>query len=398
VTKILKYYFPGLLWLALAVSFFPETRVQAQANGIYADFTTSMGSFTCKLEYAISPKAVANFVGLATGQQAWLDYKSGVVRTNPFYDGLIFHRVISNFMVQAGSPNGVGTDGPGYVFPDEISPSLRFTNTGVLAMANTGTNSNGAQFFITATNYPSLNDGYTIFGELAGGTNVVLAIDHVATDVNDKPLTNVTIQKVNIRRVGAAALAFNAAAQGLPAMTNITLKITNSPTQVSLSFSNRLYTDNFLFYSSNLTQWNNEDLGCEIGPAFTNTFWRAKDTPSKFYRGAQSQYPGTTFAPRNVLGKTATIALDAGYGSLVLNFTGAATGTYVYNNGTPGTITYYAYFQQPYRGYIPEIDYSALNPMTLKLNYVSATNGTLAGTVYTGPGSSFSITGHFTIN
>src|SRR5438309_5209300 len=144
-------------------------RAHGQANGIFADFTTSMGSFTCRLEYTIAPKAVANFIGLATGQRPWLDLPRGAARTNAFYNGLLFHRVVVGFVIQAGSPNGQGTAGPGYVFPDEISPSLRFTNTGILAMANTGTNSNGSQFFITVTNTPFLNDGYTIFGELAGG-------------------------------------------------------------------------------------------------------------------------------------------------------------------------------------------------------------------------------------
>src|SRR6266481_2576773 len=95
-------------------------RAAGQANGIYADFSTSMGSFTCRLEYAIAPKAVSSFIGLATGQRPWLDLPSGPARTNTFYNGLLFHRVVAGFVIQAGSPNGLGTDGPGYVFPDEI--------------------------------------------------------------------------------------------------------------------------------------------------------------------------------------------------------------------------------------------------------------------------------------
>src|SRR2546422_6869918 len=129
-------------------------RAFGQANGIYADFTTSMGSFTCKLEYAISPKAVANFIGLAAGQRPWLDLNNGRAKTNGFYNNLTFHRVVTNFVIQAGSPNGLGTDGPGYAVPDEISPALRFTNAFMLAMANSGTNSNGSQFFITVSPQP----------------------------------------------------------------------------------------------------------------------------------------------------------------------------------------------------------------------------------------------------
>src|ERR1039457_4522732 len=106
-----------------------------QANGIFADFTTSMGSFTCQLDYTNAPKTAANFIGLATGQQEWLDLPTGRVRTNTFYNGLTFHRVIAGFMNQGGSPNGLGTDGPGYVFTDEFSPQLVFDRFGGLAMA-----------------------------------------------------------------------------------------------------------------------------------------------------------------------------------------------------------------------------------------------------------------------
>ncbi len=94
-------------------------------NGIFADFTTSKGNFTCWLDYTNAPRTVANFISLATGERAWLDWQNGQIRTNPFYSGQIFHRVITNFIIQGGSPNGQGTDGPGYVVLDEFSPNLR---------------------------------------------------------------------------------------------------------------------------------------------------------------------------------------------------------------------------------------------------------------------------------
>jgi len=130
----------GLLSLSAGVAL-------GQTNGIFADFTTSLGGFTCQLDYTNAPRTTANFIGLATGQRAWLDLPSGRARTNAFYNGLTFHRVIAGFMDQGGSPNGIGTDGPGYAFTDEFSPRLVFDSFGVLAMANSGTNSNGAQFF-----------------------------------------------------------------------------------------------------------------------------------------------------------------------------------------------------------------------------------------------------------
>jgi cyclophilin family peptidyl-prolyl cis-trans isomerase len=233
-----------LLWNAFTA--------RGQGEGIFAEFNTSMGSFTCRLEYANSPKAVANFIGLATGQQPWLDQTKGVVRTDKFYDGLIFHRVIPGFVIQSGSPNGQGTDGPGYSFLDEFTNSLRYASAGVLGMANSGTNSNGAQFFITVAPQPSLNDHYTIFGELTGGTNVVLDITRVGTDFNDKPTNNIVLQSVVIRTNGAAAQAFANSSQGLPLVTSQRLDIASfSSNRVALTFGNRVYTENFLFSTPN---------------------------------------------------------------------------------------------------------------------------------------------------
>jgi cyclophilin family peptidyl-prolyl cis-trans isomerase len=227
-------------------------RARGQGEGIFAEFNTTMGSFTCRLEYAYSPKAVANFIGLATGQHAWIDQRTGLARNDRFYDGLIFHRVIPGFVIQSGSPNGQGTDGPGYKFLDEFTNSLRYASAGVLGMANAGTNSNGAQFFITVTPQPGLDDHYTIFGELTGGTNVVLDITRVGTDFNDKPTNNIVLQSVLIRRVGAQAQAFDIDAQGLPVVTNQRLDIAGfSSNQVALTYSNRAYAENFLFSTPN---------------------------------------------------------------------------------------------------------------------------------------------------
>src|SRR5262249_24523235 len=149
------------------------------------------------------------------GQRAWLDLPTGSARTNPFYDGLTFHRVIAGFMIQGGSRDGTGDDGPGYAFTDEFSPQLTFANPWVLAMANSGPDSNGSQFFVTVEPFTSGNNTYSIFGNVTSGTNVVSAINLVATGANDKPLTNVVIQHVAIRRVGTAASAFNINAQSL---------------------------------------------------------------------------------------------------------------------------------------------------------------------------------------
>src|SRR5262245_12107619 len=145
--QLLRGVFLTIAVLAVCVS----SATAQYTNGIYAEFNTSMGSYTCRLEHALAPKAVANFIGLATGQRAWLDLPSGLVHTNPFYNGTTYHRVIAGFMNQGGSRNALGTDGPGYQFVDEFAISLRHDGFGVLSMANAGPDSNGSQYFITVS-------------------------------------------------------------------------------------------------------------------------------------------------------------------------------------------------------------------------------------------------------
>jgi peptidyl-prolyl cis-trans isomerase A (cyclophilin A) len=369
-------------------------RTLGQTNGIFADFTTSLGSFTCQLDYTNAPKAVANFIGLATGQRAWLDLPTGRVRTNTFYNGLTFHRVIANFMIQGGSPNGQGNDGPGYVFQDEFHPSLTFSDFGVLAMANSGTNSNGSQFFITVASTPWLNNVHTIFGRVTSGSNVVYAISRVATGANDKPLTNVVIQQVAIRRVGSAAQAFNVHGQGLPTVTNLALRINPAGSDILLSFTNRLHADNRLYVSTNLSGWSGLELGLELGPTFTNSLRRPR-TGCEFFRMAQIQYPASTLAPRAVTNRVLTLNFGGGSGTIVITFDATGGGTYTYTAGSPGVITAYDWHQEPYAGRLWPIYYSALVPMTLRLGFASTTGGTFSGTAY--GTSAFPVSGSFTL-
>jgi peptidyl-prolyl cis-trans isomerase A (cyclophilin A) len=368
-----------------------------QSVGIYADFTTSMGSFTCRLEYATSPKAVANFVGLATGQRAWLDLPSGLMKTNPFYNGLLFHRVIAGFMNQGGSPNGLGTDGPGYAFVDEFSPSLRHDGFGVLSMANSGPDSSGSQFFITVSAQPQLDDVHTIFGRLVGGSNVVYAINHVATDSSDKPLTNVVIQTVAIRRLGGPAQAFDIQAQGLPVVTNLALNIARAGGNVSLAYSNRLYADNRLYSSTNLLQWTGAGLGIEIAAPISNALQRAAVAPREFFRLAQVQYGASTLAPKDLFGRTLTLTFTVGPGIITNVFNSSGGGTYGWSSGPGGTIPAYAWYQEPYRGRLWPLYFSGLVTMTLQLNFESLAAGSFSGTAYTATPTtvkgSFTLTG-----
>ncbi len=165
---------------------------------LIASFTTSVGTVRCQLLADKAPMTVANFVGLATGKKAWLDPKTNKVQKNkPYYDGLLFHRVIPDFMIQGGDPTGTGAGGPGYKFGDETSPDVKMA-VGVLAMANAGPGTNGSQFFITES-APSYLDGkHTIFGTCKP-VEVVSKIARVKRDASDRPATPVKM-KVTISR------------------------------------------------------------------------------------------------------------------------------------------------------------------------------------------------------
>jgi peptidyl-prolyl cis-trans isomerase A (cyclophilin A) len=167
---------------------------------LYAHFDTTHGKFTVELFESQAPKTVANFVGLAEGSKEWRHPKTGEKSRQPFYDGIIFHRIIGGFMIQGGDPLGQGHGGPGYQFEDEFHPDLRHDRVGVLSMANAGPNSNGSQFFITLGPTPHLDRRHSVFGAVTKGLDVVEAIGRVATDRNDRPVAPVTIQKITIER------------------------------------------------------------------------------------------------------------------------------------------------------------------------------------------------------
>ena len=166
---------------------------------LHAHFTTSLGRFSIRLFEDEAPKTVANFVGLAEGTKEFTDPKTRQKATRPFYDGLIFHRVIDGFMIQGGDPLGTGTGGPGYTFADEFNPKLTHRGAGVLSMANSGPNTNGSQFFITLAATPWLDNRHTVFGEVVEGLDIVNQIGRTATR-SDRPVTPVTIESVKVER------------------------------------------------------------------------------------------------------------------------------------------------------------------------------------------------------
>ena len=169
-------------------------------NGPMAVIDTSMGRITCQFYQKQAPNTVANFIALAQGTKDWTDPKTKkVMRNKPLYNGTTFHRVIPEFMIQGGDPVGDETGDPGYTFADEIDPNLNFDRPGRLAMANSGPNTNGSQFFVTEQGYDSLNGHYNLFGQCDDASvEVVKAIARVPRNGDDKPLRPVILQKVTI--------------------------------------------------------------------------------------------------------------------------------------------------------------------------------------------------------
>ena len=166
----------------------------------YALFTTSEGSFTARLFDQEAPKTVENFIGLAEGTKEWTDPRTNKKVKQPYYDGIIFHRIIDGFMIQGGDPLGQGIGGPGYTFGDEFHPKLRHNKAGILSMANRGPNTNGGQFFITLGPTPHLDDRHSIFGEVVEGMDVIRKIGSTQTDARDRPVKDIVITSVKIER------------------------------------------------------------------------------------------------------------------------------------------------------------------------------------------------------
>src|SRR6187402_2945349 len=167
---------------------------------LYARFVTNEGPFTIRLFDQEAPNTVANFVGLAEGTKEWTDPRTNKKVNQPYYDGIIFHRVIDGFMIQGGDPLGQGVGGPGYKFADEFHPSLRHNKEGILSMANAGPNANGGQFFITLGPTPHLDDRHSVFGEVTEGMDVVRKIGSTAVGAQDRPLKPIVIQTIKIER------------------------------------------------------------------------------------------------------------------------------------------------------------------------------------------------------
>jgi len=188
------------LWVILLISVVSMEAATVRKPGLYAVFDTSMGIFVCELFQSKAPVTVKNFVDLAEGKKEWLDQTGDTMTNKPYYNGLLFYRIIKDFMIQSGSLNRAGNFPAIIPFQDEIDSTLRFDKPGVLAMANSGANTNRTQFFVTVAPQPHLNGKHTIFGGVVEGMDVVQKINQVPT-IGDRPKTDVILNKVTIERV-----------------------------------------------------------------------------------------------------------------------------------------------------------------------------------------------------
>jgi peptidyl-prolyl cis-trans isomerase A (cyclophilin A) len=173
-------------------------KLATEGKDLYATLDTTQGEIVLRLFSKDAPETVANFVGLAAGEKEFTDPKTKAKAKRPFYDGLIFHRVIPDFMIQGGCPLGTGTGDPGYRFKDEFDSGRKFDKVGLLAMANAGRGTNGSQFFITTSTPMGLTNKHTIFGEVITGYDNVVKISQVPRNPGDRPNSDQVIKKVTI--------------------------------------------------------------------------------------------------------------------------------------------------------------------------------------------------------
>lgn len=342
---------PLLLLLGLATS----AHAQIYADVSVSHGTSALGTFRILLHHDKTPRTVANFIGLATGLRNWIDPATGKVQVaTPYYDGLIFHRLIHNFIIQGGDPLGNGSGGPGYIFQDEFDQSLSHSGSYIISMANSGANSNGSQFFITLSAPTFLDNKHSIFGEViddATYPNSRALIDSFKdsgtfpTSASDLPDSPITINSVTLSGPDLAAFDINAPALMLPSVTGKSISINHDSTDSSFSliWAAQRKFDYPLFYSTNLNTWAlaanilsmNTDPNLEIGINAIAT------TPAGFYLVSEIDYSAVHEAPQNILSSGSVLDLEPNGGTLRLTFDDNAGDTwqFIYADGVTPTET-----------------------------------------------------------
>ncbi len=379
-------FLPRLFLLALSLLL--PLKAAAQ---IYADVQVVgavSGTFTITLEYQKTPGTVANFIGLATGQHGWLDLNTGAIRYDGFYNGVTFHRVVVNFVSQTGSRNGLGTDGPGYSFRDEIDPTLSHVNYAV-AMANSGKNTNGSQFYICKGAQTSLDGNYSIFGLVTAGQAVCDAIN--ATPVSGStPVVPITIQSVSI--YGPSLAAFNRDPAWLPKLRNAKPALMKSGATFTLGLDRKPFSEYRGYQSANLTAWSTllTNYFSDAAPTADIDVTSTAVGSAYFYRVARVDY--STCAFPDIVGNTYHFGAPLG-GTAILN-AAKTGGTWTFDGGGPTPLTTASYTPKPYA---PQLFLQLSNgyQFLLNLHRTSATAGTYIG--QTNVAGFSSVTGPYTV-
>ncbi|HIG27730.1 MAG TPA: peptidylprolyl isomerase [Verrucomicrobiales bacterium] len=366
-----------------------------ETEGLFVSIQTNLGTFECRLFHEKTPMTVANFVGLAAGTQSWMNFKNGEAEARPYYDGIIFHRVISGFVIQGGSPKGDGTDGPGYSFPDEFDPTLRHSRAGLLSMANSGLNSNGSQFFVTLAPTPHLDDLHSIFGEVSLGMDIIEQIGQVPTDAASKPVTPVVIEHIEIIRRGPAAEAFDPSQHNLPSIEDAKPVPSILESGIILNFEQSADTAYYVFQTPNFGNWQNGRIALFPETPEPASFVPVPETlnqPAYFYRITKVAYGLSVHTPQSLAGRKITMTLGSGQ-ILECSFVDESTGTFILDQDTPGNITNYTWRQEAHRG-VSVISYDTLATMQLDFAFSEVDQGNFSGTVFSQ--SNFKIMGPFT--
>lgn len=350
------------------------------SDGLYAVFETNKGEFAAKLYFEKAPITVANFVGLAEGSIIRWDDEDEVPIYGKFYDGITFHRVVKGFVIQGGSPNGLGTDGPGYYIPDEMDPTLSHSKAGILSMANSGPNSGGSQFFITLAATTSLDGQHAVFGEIVDGMANVTAIGNVAVDASDKPTSSVVISHIKIIRKGAAALGFNPRNLAVPNVLFPKLDLNVTETTMSVTFPRRSTAFYAMRKTSDFSSWTALDT-LPSGP----------DVPASHTIDVGADFTSHGKAFVEVLEVTGNPLVDANGHKVTISFannspieiTFGASNAGTYKIGTSSGTAIYNWRPLDTRDQL-HISYTpaSIPPMQVYFTWTSATGGSVFAFVY----------------
>lgn len=397
-----------LIAIASVLSLAANDASESLPDGLYAIFDVHTdagpaGEIICRLHFDLTPQTVANFVGLATGEQHWLDPELPLLRSAPYFDGLTFHRIIKDFVIQGGCPLGNGQGGPGYAFRDEIVDSLRHDRAGILSMANSGIHSNGSQFFLTLAPTPHLDGVHTVFGEVVHGMDLLMQLGDVPTS-NDRPIDPVTIQSVRILRRGEAADQFAVTEQGLPRITFHQISISTLDGAIHLGYStpaNSLVTwhlsDDLQTWASSRPSIFNAPFNGDLA---LDSMVNVSDYNTIFIKQHQVQYTETLLSPNNLADKQLELVYDDINVSIILGFTAVNSGDFhaIDDEGQSDPGNFNSNFTPgPFHSLLNLQFLTQFYPQSLQLVFTSTTEGSFRGVFINDFSQSIPLSGRFTL-